>query len=113
MSNNLSVLSLPVSSNFHIVSPTKKNISSTPYLVKTLQKGFGRKDANLSILDHPLPNHLGIHIDVFFFKFMPLFLVKHIVFVLNPYFLNIDATMKMPNLNILTKYIYIYNTKKQ
>ena len=54
-----------------------KNISGVPCLVKSLEKRFSQKNANLNIIDHPPLIHLGKHNDVIpnevlHFRFMPL-----------------------------------------
>ena len=54
---------LPIPCNFLLVTPTKTPFS-TPYLVKTFEKSFGKEGANLDILNDPSANILGIHDDL-------------------------------------------------
>lgn len=51
---------LPIPCNFLLVTPKKKPFS-TPHLVKTFEKSFGKEGVNLDILNDPSPNILGIH----------------------------------------------------
>ena len=66
-----------------------EDVPSTSCLVKAFIEGFYQKYSNLNKVNHPLSIYLGIQNmvilnEVFDLRFMPLFLVKHLVITLNP-----------------------------
>lgn len=72
--------------------------------MKTFKEGFGQKGINLHVLNHPLPSHLGVQNEVipkvvFNLKLMPLFLVAHVIIMLNLNNPKSDVMEKVSNLN--------------
>lgn len=51
---------IPLSINQHPISTTK-DIPSPPRNVEAFKETIGKVDVNFNILNHSLPNHLGVH----------------------------------------------------
>jgi hypothetical protein len=91
-----------------LLIPSATNVSTTPSLIKTFEKGCTYEGANLNGFNDLCPHHLGIHNEVipnkvFHFILKPLFMVERPT---NPFNLDhpkANALKDMPNFSFLGK----------
>ena len=93
------------------IVPSTKDIPSAPCLIKTLEHGRNGETANRNSFNHPFPHRLGVDNKfipntVCDFEFMPLFMVKNFVILLNPNGAMRDTPKGMPNFNHFTIYLF-------
>lgn len=80
------------------------NDPGTTSFIKAFEQGFGWVGANLNKFNNPSPSYLAAHNKVSHFGLMPLFMVEHPIISFNSNCPKGDASKRVPNLDISSKF---------
>lgn len=113
---NVNTLTFLIPRDFHL-TPSTKNLPSTPTIIKAFEGGFGRVDANVNEFDNPSPSqfvkhHEVIPNEVFRFGLMPLFLVENSIILFNPNSSKSNASEEVSNYKFIGKLLRKYFHKR-